>query len=47
MEAIRVPREHRIYAQGMARNSSVEATQDFASLLRKPPGSLLVMLRIE
>ena len=28
-------------------NSSVEAMQDFGSLLRKPPAGLLVMLRID
>ena len=31
----------------MARNSSVEAMQDFAPLLRKPPADLLVMLPID
>jgi hypothetical protein len=40
IEAIRV-------AQGMARNSSVEAMQDFAPLLRKSPADLLVMLQID
>ena len=45
--AIRVARENRIYEQDMARNSSVEAMQNFASLLRKPPADLLIMLRID
>jgi hypothetical protein len=31
----------------MARNSSVEAMQDFAPLLRKPPADLLIMLQID